>query len=126
LSDVGSGINFKCRNFQKLLEQALDGEIKEVVIAHKERFCRIGYELLEFMFRKLGIRIRILGSSQNTESERDNTQELSEDLISIVTIFVARHNGSRAAENRKRRRREGAAEEEAETSSKEARREEDC
>jgi predicted site-specific integrase-resolvase len=64
-------------------------------------------------------------SSQDTESERGNTQELSENLISMFTIFVVRHNGRRAAEKRKRRRRERAAEEETETSSKEARMKED-
>jgi predicted site-specific integrase-resolvase len=75
------------------------------------------------VFNKLDVRVRIMGSTRG-ESEGDDTHELSEDLLSVVTIFVARHNGKRAAKNRKRRR-EKAAEKETEASSKEARKEED-
>jgi predicted site-specific integrase-resolvase len=35
LSDIGSGLNFKRRNFQRLLEQVHNGNIEEVVVTHK-------------------------------------------------------------------------------------------
>ena len=33
----------------------------------------------------------------------DRTQELAEDLLSIVTVFVAKNNGLRASKNRQNR-----------------------
>jgi putative resolvase len=122
LLDIGSGINFKCRNLQKLLEQAFNGDFKEVVVIYKDRLCRIGYKLLEFVFNKLDVRVRIMGFIRR-KSEREDLYELSEDFLSVLTIFVTRHNPKRVAENRKRRC-ERATEKETEASSKEAIREE--
>ena len=44
----------------------------------------------------------VLSSDVNVDDTESS--ELAEDLLSIVTIFTARHNGLRSAENRKRRR----------------------
>jgi hypothetical protein len=45
----------------------------------------------------------VLSSSRKAQ---DDTTELGEDLLAITTVFVARHNGLRAAENKRRRREE--------------------
>jgi predicted site-specific integrase-resolvase len=37
LSDIGSGICIKPRNFQRFLEQAFSGNIEEVIVAHMHR-----------------------------------------------------------------------------------------
>ena len=52
----------------------------------------------------------ILGTDVSAES--NEAGELAEDLLSIVTIFVARHNGLRSAANRKRRQEATQAQEE--------------
>src|SRR5688572_8548459 len=54
ISDVGSGLNYKRKNFQILLDRVYDGPIQEVVVLHKERLCRYGLELVEFIFKKTG------------------------------------------------------------------------
>ena len=40
------------------------------------------------------------------ETDKDSRVELSEDLLSIVTVFVARNNGLRAGKNRKKENKE--------------------
>jgi predicted site-specific integrase-resolvase len=50
ISDVGSGLNYKRKNFQILLDRVYDGPIQEVVVLHKDRLCRYGFELVEFIF----------------------------------------------------------------------------
>ena len=68
---------------------------------HKDRLCRYGTELVEFIFKKTGTRLLVYGQHETT-----NTQELADDLLAITTVFVARNNGQRSAANRKRRRQQ--------------------
>lgn len=110
IQDVGSGLNFKRKGFLKLIDKIIAEEIDEIVICHKDRLCRFGYELVEYLCEQKNIKIRILGagdSNEGTEEKKKNeTEELSEDLISIVTVFVARSNGKRSGENKRKRKRE--------------------
>ena len=102
VSDIGSGLNWKRRGFTALLERIHTGGVEEVVVTRKDRLCRFGSELLEWIFAKNGTKIVVLGSDVGADSSEAG--ELAEDLLSIVTVFVARHNGLRSAANRKRRR----------------------
>lgn len=54
---------------------------------------------MEWIFEKAGCKLVVLHQSETT----DFTEELSQDLISIVTVFVARHNGLRAAQYQRER-----------------------
>ena len=98
ISDIGSGLNWKRKGFKKILDQAFEGNIKEIVILHRDRLCRFGFELLEFIFEKTGVKIVV--SCEDAYNEGD---ELSEDLLAIVNFFVAKNNGRRASEKRRER-----------------------
>ena len=102
IKDVGSGLNFKRPGLQALLEQVYSGTVSEVVVRHKDRLCRYGLEILEFIFKKAGTKFVVLSNEQ----EKTSTKELADDLLAITTVFVARHNGQRSAENRRRRKKE--------------------
>jgi predicted site-specific integrase-resolvase len=102
VSDIGSGLNWKRRGFTALLERIHAGGVEEVVVTRKDRLCRFGSELVEWIFAKNGTQLVVLGSDVGADSSEAG--ELAEDLLSIVTVFVARHNGLRSAANRKRRR----------------------
>jgi len=105
VKDIASGVNFKRLGLRTLLEHALVGMVSEVVVMHRDRLARLGYDLLEFIFSKVGVRLVVHGRDEGAEGERD----LADDLLAVTTLFVASHNGRRAAANRKRRR-EGATE----------------
>lgn len=81
------------------------------MVFHEHQLCRFGFELVEWIFEKAGIKLVVLG--QDLASRADDTareqQELADDLLSIVTVFVAKHNGRRSATNRKRRKEEEKA-----------------
>jgi putative resolvase len=102
VSDIGSGLNFKRKGLRSLLDKVLDGVVKEIVVMHKDRLCRYGTELLEFIFQKAGTKFVVYGQDEKHQSD---TQELADDLLAITTVFVARNNGKRSAENRRRRKR---------------------
>lgn len=91
ISDIGSGINFKKKGLKTLLDASLQGTIGEVVIAHRDRLCRFGFELIEYIILKGGGSIRVVGDSEPKTLQ----QELSEDLLSIIHIFNCRQMGSR-------------------------------
>jgi predicted site-specific integrase-resolvase len=117
--DVGSGLipfgiptgdNYKRKQFQALLEQVYQGNIRTLVVMFKDRLCRFGIELLEQIFKKFNTKLVVHGSGESIPTEND---ELRDDLLAVTTFFVARHNGRRSAiipkgipfrDNRKRRK----------------------
>lgn len=110
ISDVGSGLNWHRSGFLSILDRVLAGMVEEVVVAHRDRLCRVAIELVEWLFVRAGCRLVVHYSSSDDSNESGSsttTTELADDLLSIVTVFVARHNGMRSAENRRRRRLQG-------------------
>ena len=88
--DIGSGINWKRKNFNKLLEQAKNGLIETIVVAHKDRLCRFAFELVENVFRQFNTKILVLNK------EVDSTEsEFVEDIISFLQVYIAKANGKR-------------------------------
>ena len=113
ISDVGSGLNWNRRGYRALLERVHAGDIEEVVVTFKDRMCRFGFELVEWIFRKADTRIVVLSQSAPAESAAEQQHELAEDLLAVTNFFVARNNGRRAAQfRRERKERERATEEE--------------
>lgn len=94
ITDIGSGINFKRPGFIRILEELFDGNIEEVVVAHRDRFSRIGFEFFEWLFQKFESKI----TTFDKESESQE-KELSKDLMEIITIFSARINDQHSHKN---------------------------
>jgi predicted site-specific integrase-resolvase len=66
------------------------GDIKEGVVAHKDRLVRFGTEIIEWITTQAGARV-VYEDSQCLSSE----QELAADLLAIVHVFSCRANGKR-------------------------------
>lgn len=103
IQDIGSGVNFKRRGLHTLLERVLEGLVSEVVVMHRDRLTRLGFELFDFIFSKMGVKLVVHCSTAEQQPDED---DLASDLLAITTVFVASHNGRRAAANKKRRRLE--------------------
>jgi len=91
IKDCGSGINFKRKGLQTILDYAMSGNLEEVVVAHKDRLCRFGFELIEFVCSRNNARIIVLDKEDCKSSE----QELAEDILSIITVFSCKQMGKR-------------------------------
>ena len=98
ISDVGSGINYKRAGFKWILQQLFGDNIKEVIVASKDRFSRFGFDLFEWIFKEFGA---VLKSASELESEDDFVG----DIMEIFTVFTARYHG------RRRYNRRGSSEE---------------
>lgn len=99
ISDIGSGMNLNRKGLRTLIDKAIKGEIKEVIIVHKDRLCRFGYELIEDIITKYSNgKITILEQTEKKEPK----EELVEDVLQIMNIFVAKINGMRKYEKNKK------------------------
>lgn len=99
IKDIGSGINYTKRGLKKLVSLIVSNEVDIIVILHKDRLLRFGFELLEYLAELHGVEIRVI---ENDEDKTDE-QELAEDIIQIITVYGAKLNGKRAWENKRLR-----------------------
>jgi putative resolvase len=84
ITDIGSGVNFKKKGIKTILELSIKGNIKELVVAHKDRLARFGYDLLEQFITLGGGTIVVL---ESCDGQKTTEQELAEDLLSIIHIY---------------------------------------
>jgi predicted site-specific integrase-resolvase len=92
IQDIGSGINFKRKGLQTILDCCIQRTIGEVVIAHRDRLCRFAFELIEQFIQKAGGTLTVINNDNNISKE----EELSQDLLSIIHIFNCRQMGKRS------------------------------
>ena len=97
ISDLGSGMNYKKKGLQKLLEMILYRQIKRLVLTAKDRLLRFGSELVFTLCEIQGIEIVIIHQGEQPSFE----EELAADVLEIITVFSARLYGSRSKKNRK-------------------------
>ena len=90
VQEVGGGMNFERKKFLELIDGIVKGEIKHLLIAHKDRLVRFGFDLIFHLAKKNGCKIEVV----NQESLSPQ-QEMVEDLLSIVHTFSCRLYGMR-------------------------------
>lgn len=95
ISDYGSGLNFHRKGLQKIMDIAHKGELQELVVTYKDRLCRFGFELIEYIL-KTQSNATIMVLCYNSTSKES---ELATDLLSIITVFSARMHGLRKYKN---------------------------
>ncbi|MCV3213354.1 IS607 family transposase [Plectonema radiosum NIES-515] len=90
ITDIGSGLNFKRKGLQALLDRVLNNTIKLVVVAHKDRLCRFGFDIIAWLCNRQQTEILVL-DQKNLSPER----EMVEDILAIVHVFSCRLYGLR-------------------------------
>jgi excisionase family DNA binding protein len=97
VADLGSGMNYRKRGLQKLLNDIVAGTVGRVVLNHKDRLLRFGAELVFAICEIKNVEIVILNKGEDTTFEQD----LAQDVLEIITVFSARLYGSRSKKNKK-------------------------
>jgi predicted site-specific integrase-resolvase len=90
ITDIGSGLNFKRKGLQALLESILSNDVGLVVVAHKDRLCRFGFDLISWLASRSKTEILVLNQT-NLSPER----EMCEDILAIIHVFSCRLYGLR-------------------------------
>ena len=91
ITDIGSGINYKKEGLLKMINLVECGEVDRIIVLYKDRLIRFGYDLIEYICKLNDTKIEIVDNSTISKE-----QELTEDLIQIITVFANRLYGSRS------------------------------
>jgi predicted site-specific integrase-resolvase len=90
ITDIGSGLNFKRKGLQTLLERVLSDDVGLLVVAHKDRLCRFGFDLVAWICNRQNCEILVLNQA-HLSPER----EMVEDIFAIIHVFSCRLYGLR-------------------------------
>ena len=90
VKEVGGGLNFKRKKFVKLLDQVMSGKIERLIIAHKDRLSRFGFDLIEHICKINNCELIVMDNEQLSPE-----QEMIQDMLMIVHCFSARLYGLR-------------------------------
>lgn len=91
ITDIGSGINYKKEGLLKMINLVECGEVDRIIVLYKDRLIRFGYDLIEYICKLNDTKIEIVDNSTISKE-----QELTEDLIQIITVFANRLYGARS------------------------------
>ena len=95
LTDLGSGMNCRKPGLLKLLRLLARQRVQRLVLVTKDRLLRFGAELLFQLCGLFAVDIVILDESDPVSRE----QQLTADLVEILTVFSSRLYGSRSRKN---------------------------
>ena len=90
IQEIGGGLNFKRPLFLQIVRWAIQGDLKLLYIAHKDRLCRFGFDLIEQIINDNGGQVIVANAEILSPHE-----ELTQDLLSIIHCFSSRLHGLR-------------------------------
>lgn len=91
IEDIGSGINYNKKGLKQLIDKINNQEVSKVVILYKDRLIRLGFELIEYLCQINGVELEVIDHTETSKEE-----ELTDDLIQIITVFANRLYGQRS------------------------------
>ena len=72
VTDVGGGLNFQRKGLTSLLERLHRGDKLQIVVAHRDRLVRFGFELIQWMAEQNGGQVLVLDNTDHSRySESD-------------------------------------------------------
>lgn len=89
--DIGSGLNFKRKGLRSLLDRLMQGNKLKIVVACRDRLCRFGFDLLQYLVEQNGGEIVVLDDTVHSPES-----ELTTDLLAILHVFSCRMHGLRS------------------------------
>lgn len=90
--EIGSALNYNRRLYTKLLKSVLNKEISTIVVEYKDRLLRVGFEEFKYICDHNNVELLVVDNSETTKTY---TQEITEDLISIIHHYSMRLYSSR-------------------------------
>ena len=90
VQDTGGGLNWKRKGLLSLLERLHRGDKLRIVVAHRDRLARFGFELIQWLAEQNGGGIVVLDNTDYSPEE-----ELAEDILAILDTFSCRLHGLR-------------------------------
>lgn len=90
IQDIGSGLNYNRKKWNKLLDEVMENKIDTVIVTHRDRFVRFGYEWFEKFLLKFNTKLLVVNNEFLSPQE-----ELVQDIVAILHVFSFRLYGLR-------------------------------
>ena len=90
VQDIGGGLNFRRKGLVAILERLHGGAKLRLVVAHKDRLARFGFDLIRWQVERNGGEIVV-----HSGNDHSPEQELTEDILAILHTFSCRLYGLR-------------------------------
>ena len=90
IAEIGGGLNFKRKKMLALLGRIMSGTVKRLIVAHKDRLARFGFDLFQWLCEQNGCELVVLNQTSLSPE-----QEMVEDLLTILHCFSSRLYGLR-------------------------------
>jgi len=97
LTDIGSGLSEKRRNYRKLIQLILNHQIQKLVITYPDRLTRFGFATFQQFCASYGTHIEVLNDTRYKSPQ----EELVQDLITIIAHFSGKLYGLRSHQTKK-------------------------
>ena len=90
IRDYGSGLNYNRKKWNQLMVEVMENKIKMILVSHKDRFVRFGFDWFEKFCNKFNVEIVVVKNEKLSPHE-----ELVQDIVSILHVFSCRLYGLR-------------------------------
>lgn len=90
VEEIGGGMNFRRKKFTNIIDMILEGKVNTLIVAHKDRLTRFGYDLIEQVASKCGTELVVINLPSASPE-----QEVVEDLMTVIHSFSSRLYGLR-------------------------------
>lgn len=91
IKEVGSGVNDNRKQLNKLLS---DRSFGILLIEHKDKLTRFGFNYLNHLFIETNRKIEVVNLAENGK------EDLTQDFVSVITSFCARLYGMRRSKRK--------------------------
>jgi len=86
IEDLGSGMNYNKKGLKALIKALCNQQIGRLVVTHKDRLLRFGSELIFAICGHVGCEVVVINAAEESSYEED----LTRDVLEIITVFSAR------------------------------------
>ena len=90
IRDYGSGLNYNRKKWNQLLGEVMENKVKMILVSHKDRFVRFGFDWFEKFCNKFNVEIVVVKNEKLSPQK-----ELVQDIVSILHVFSCRLYGLR-------------------------------
>lgn len=95
ITEIGGGLNFKRPKFLAIVDRICRGEIRQLIVAHKDRLVRFGFELIRHICDEHDCELIVVNQIRLSPEK-----EMVEDMLAIVHTFSCRLYGMRKYEKK--------------------------
>ena len=96
IEEIGSGIHYHKKGLKQLIDKINNQEVNKVVVLYQDRLVRFGFELIESLCQINGVELEIIDHTEKSKEE-----ELTDDLIQIITVFANRLYGQKSKKTKR-------------------------